>query len=310
MPSKGLCGDQEFFEPTDQLNSKIQQLANVIRNSRKCVLFTGAGISTSCGIPDFRGPNGVWTKELTGAKLNEEEKSANVFNQAIPSFTHNAITTFVQLGLVDHVISQNVDGLHLRSGLPYSHLSELHGNICMEICEKCGCQFFREVDVGGMGLKLTGNRCNSSDCDGKLRDFSIDWDTPLPEDIFRLAREKIQEADLCICIGTSLRIRPAGLMPLAVTRANKNRNNCARGKLVIINLQKTEFDSKCAIRIYHECDIVFRKLCEELAIFVDENRPLVQSLTFPPSLPMQLYLQSVSCAKEKKRKRSKVEENM
>jgi mono-ADP-ribosyltransferase sirtuin 6 len=279
MRQKGLCGDQELEESPSLLHDKVKQLAELIRTARKCVLFTGAGISTNSGIPDFRGPNGVWTKEIRGVSMKDEEKTPEIFNRARPSYTHHAIVSLVQMGLVHHVISQNVDGLHLRSGLGITQLSELHGNICMEICELCDTQYFREIDIGGMGLNLTGNICTSTECNGKLRDFSIDWDTSLPEDIFQHARKMIREADLCICIGTSLRIRPAGQMPARIIEPNKIRPY--KGHLSIINLQKTHLDAKCAIRIFHDCDIVFRMLCSELAIFVDDNKPLVHSAVFP-----------------------------
>lgn len=280
MRNKGLCGDTEYRETTEALRTKVQDLASLIRESKMCIIFTGAGISTSSGIPDFRGPNGVWTKELKGVKLKKEEKSAELFNRARPSFSHYAVASLVEMNLVHHVISQNVDGLHLRSGVPSSKLSELHGNICMEICDVCKTQYFHDRDIGGMGLRPTGRICSQPGCQGTLRDFAVDWDTELPQDIFRHARRLMRDADLCICVGTSLRIRPAGNMPHAVTQPNKSRPQ--KGKLSIVNLQETHLDKKCSVRIFHECDEVFRLLCEELAVFVDTNRPLVNSAIYPP----------------------------
>lgn len=268
MGHKGKCGDPEKREEQRILNDKVNQLAQLMLASKHTVVFTGAGISTSSGIPDFRGPNGVWTRELRGEKLSEEEKRADIFNQATPSFTHNAITSLIQRQLVHHVISQNVDGLHLRSGVADHQLSELHGNICMEICEICNHKYFRSYDVGGMNLQPTGNICEDPICQGILRDFAVDWDTDLPKDIFDQAYKHLRQADLCIVLGSSLRIRPAGNMPLSVLRKSKARGGKS-GKIAIVNLQVTHIDQKSAVRIFHDCDTVMKLLCQQLAVFVD-----------------------------------------
>jgi NAD+-dependent protein deacetylase sirtuin 6 len=267
MGQKGLCGDPEIVEVDTDLRRKVSSLTSLIRNSNKCVIFTGAGISTSSGIPDFRGPKGIWTRELKGDTIPDEERTSLIFDSAIPSFTHYAIFSLMQRGFVHHVISQNVDGLHLRSGVPPSSLSELHGNIFIEICETCGKQYFRDKDVGGMGMNYTGNICEDNNCKGKLIDFAVDWDTELPKQVFHEAYKQVRSADLCICLGTSLRIRPAGNMPRSVLRPNKQRNY--RGKLVIVNLQKTHLDQECSLRIFGYSDQVMEMLCDKLGIFVD-----------------------------------------
>jgi NAD+-dependent protein deacetylase sirtuin 6 len=264
MPRKGLCGDEEIIENEKNLEKKVKDLADLLRKKHNCVVFTGAGISTSAGIPDFRGPNGVWTRELRGNALREEEKTAEIFNVAKPTLTHYAIVKLVEAGYVKHVISQNVDGLHLRSGLSEEILSELHGNIFMEICSQCKRRYLRDYDVGGMGLKPTGRKCDDSNCQGALHDFAVDWDTNLPEDIFRHARKQLRTSEIVLCLGTSLRIRPAGNMPTAVLRKNKDRDHA--GKLVVVNLQRTHLDQQSHIRIHHYTDSVMKKVCKYLNI--------------------------------------------
>ena len=111
-PDKGVLGSEEIFENKDKLQVKAFALAHEIQLADRIVFITGAGISTSSGIPDFRGPNGVWTLEEIGCKPD-----INIdFKHAIPSFTHYAIHSLLKSGKFCYVVSQNVDNLHLRSG--------------------------------------------------------------------------------------------------------------------------------------------------------------------------------------------------
>ena len=222
IQDKGLCGDPEIFDSSDVLSGKMLSLVSLIKTSSYPIVFTGAGISTSSGIPDFRGPNGVWTRELKASEtmggtidIGSNDLGLNTFNGAKPTFTHRAIACLTHLGIVKHVVSQNVDGLHLRSGVLEDNLSELHGNIFKEKCERCGKEYLRDFDVGGMGLKRTGRRCGdaigcngnllsskgSKACEGLLRDCAVDWDTELPTRVFERAHLEHDKADLVICIG-------------------------------------------------------------------------------------------------------------
>merc|ERR1719436_99592 len=112
----------------------------MVRESKHIVIFTGAGISTSAGISDFRGPTGVWTRKAEG--LPPIAGTSTV--KALPTKTHMGIVELQRRGIVKYVISQNCDGLHRRSGLPASAISELHGNGNVEICEDCGRRYFRD----------------------------------------------------------------------------------------------------------------------------------------------------------------------
>lgn len=261
---KGLCGDPENCESTDALRKKVKKLAVLIEGTKKVVAFTGAGISTSCGIPDFRGPNGVWTKEQRG-EATSSSTASNVFDTARPSFTHFALACLVHLGIVNHIVSQNVDSLHLRSGVPDAKLTELHGNIFKEKCVSCGNEYLRDFDVAGMGLKPTGRFCDTGSCRGILKDEAYDWDTPLNDDLFQKAEEELDEADIVICMGTSLRVVPANHLPQRVLEYN-NARGWKVGKMVIVNLQKTDWDKDAEVRIFHYCDDVMRLLCRELGL--------------------------------------------
>ncbi|KAK3234178.1 ditrans,polycis-polyprenyl diphosphate synthase [Cymbomonas tetramitiformis] len=133
----GQLGAREFFDPENEVRTRARQLAILIQETQSkggVVVHTGAGISTSAGIPDFRGPNGVWTCQSRGDDL---PKASLPFDQARPSFTHMAILALHQAGLVRFVVSCNVDCLHIRSGLPREALAELHGNCFAERLSAC-----------------------------------------------------------------------------------------------------------------------------------------------------------------------------
>ncbi|XP_046857129.1 NAD-dependent protein deacetylase sirtuin-6-like [Xenia sp. Carnegie-2017] len=113
-PHKGKCGAPELFDSKEELASKIIELSKLIKECKHLVLHTGAGISTSCGIPDFRGPEGVWTLEAKG----EKPKFDVTFKSAAPTLTHMAMVELEREGYLKFVVSQNVDGLHLKSEFP------------------------------------------------------------------------------------------------------------------------------------------------------------------------------------------------
>ncbi|XP_022248671.1 NAD-dependent protein deacetylase Sirt6-like isoform X2 [Limulus polyphemus] len=230
--NKGICGLPEVHDQEDDLTIKVIQLVQWIRESKHVVVHTGAGISTAAGIPDFRGPNGVWTLEEQG-----EKPQINIsFDSAIPTKTHMAIAEFVKLGLIHFVVSQNVDGLHLRSGLNPEKFCELHGNMFLEKCKQCQRLFIRGKASVTVGQKCTNQAClwrkpNGRMCRGKLHDTILDWEDELPEKDYELADAHSRAADLSLCLGTTLQIVPSGGLPL-LTKKNG-------GRLVICNLQPT-----------------------------------------------------------------------
>uniref|UniRef100_A0A8C6VFL6 protein acetyllysine N-acetyltransferase n=1 Tax=Naja naja TaxID=35670 RepID=A0A8C6VFL6_NAJNA len=245
---KGKCGLPEIFDPPDELERKIHQLADLIQNSFNVVFHTGAGISTASGIPDFRGPNGVWTMEERGLV----PKFDTTFENAKPSKTHMALLELHRVGILHFLVSQNIDGLHMRSGFPRDKLAELHGNMFVEECMKCGKQYVRDTVVGTMGLKPTGRLCDVSKhrglrscrC-GKLMDTILDWEDSLPDRDLNLASEASRRASLSITLGTSLQIKPSGDLPLLTKKKG--------GKLVIVNLQPTKHVSLRQEPLFPQC---------------------------------------------------------
>lgn len=125
------------------IDRQAAQLATWIRQVKHFVAFTGAGISTSAGIPDFRGPQGVWTLRARG----EFPKSRQSTLSAVPTTGHMALVGLEQAGLLKFLISQNTDGLHRRSGFPPEKLAELHGNSNLEQCRTCKREYLRDFST-------------------------------------------------------------------------------------------------------------------------------------------------------------------
>lgn len=301
--NKGVCGLPETTDSQRLFQSKVSKLAKMMQEAKHIVVLTGAGISTSAGIPDFRGPNGIWTAEerekKKQKKLNMREKksssrrsaencsntSSNLedvqgvkkvtktrkrlreeevqpqpqpkqlsFESAKPTLTHRAITHLSRLGIVKYCITQNVDGLHMRSGISRKKHCFLHGCIFTEKCPICGKEYFRDFDVGGVSFQKTGRKCTVEKCPGELVDTILDWEDDLPEDDWERSQNECSESDLVITLGTSLRIEPAA----ALTGHAK--------KFVIVNKQKTPYDSKAALIIHAPVDDVLERVLEELGI--------------------------------------------
>lgn len=164
-------------------------------------------------------------------------------------------------GYLKYLISQNIDGLHARSGIPADKLAEVHGNTNMEICKKCKRRFmrdFRTRTAQKVHDHKTGRKCES--CGGDLYDSIINFGENLPERELEEGFLHSKRADLCLAMGSSLTVTPAADMPSTVGERGK--------RLVIINLQKTPLDDIAALRINGECDKVMRLVMEKLGIDV------------------------------------------
>jgi len=252
---KAYDDERSEYEDSDSvLREKVAQLAELILEAKHCVFYTGAGISTSANIPDFRGPNGIWTLRDKGQSSNHGE------DKTYPTLAHYAITDLARRGLVKYIISTNMDALHLRTGLPRNLLNEQHGNSFMEYCERCGLEFFRQYDtldsVVNFRQHFTGRRCTF--CAGRLRDSIVHFSEPVKPEVMLLAMYHARKSDLSVVLGTSMNVQPSACFP------DKSFQN--GGKMVIINLQKTPYDSLAAIRIFGRTDKVMNLLMQQLGI--------------------------------------------
>ncbi len=188
------------------------------------VFFTGAGISTESGLPDFRGPDGVWTRREKG-----EGPVKFDWNDARPNPSHMALFELQKMGKLAFLISQNVDNLHLASGIAMELLAELHGNVTRLQCGNCGfkCDNFPDLTVCPI-------------CAGKLTSSVVDFGQPLPEKDFLDAEQHSRQSDLFVVAGSSLVVFPAADMPRIALHAG--------ARLVIINQGETPLDKDCHLR--------------------------------------------------------------
>lgn len=209
------------------LQSRIRILARQIYESRHPVFFTGAGISTESGISDYRGPAGVWTRQEKGLP---PDPSSLPLHQAEPNPSHRSLKELQDLYKLAYLITQNVDNLHLRSGISPEILAELHGNVAMLRCESCGKKAPRNLGL---------TRCQ---CGGRLLDSVVNFGDPLPRQELEESFAQARNADLFLVLGSSLTVRPAADLPL---EAAKNM-----AYLVIVNHQPTPLDSMASLRFF------------------------------------------------------------
>jgi NAD-dependent deacetylase len=219
--------------------------ARMIADARRAVVFTGAGISTESGIPDFRSPGGVWSrmKPIYYAEfLDDENKRREAWQRAFsgvagwtgasPNAGHRAVARLVQSGKVSAVITQNVDNLHQASGVPDDKVLELHGNASYASCLACGLR--HELEVLKQHFVGTDEIPVCRACGELVKVATISFGQPMPVSVMQRAEEETLACDLFIVLGSSLVVYPAAGFPLMAKR------NGAR--LVIVNREPTEQD--------------------------------------------------------------------
>ena len=223
------------------LTKRIQRLAEWLYESSYPVVFTGAGISTESGLPDFRGPDGLWTRRDKGLP---PKSMARPWDSVEPNAGHLAIVELQEIGKLKFLISQNVDNLHLKSGIQPDLLAELHGNMTKLRCTRCG---------NTVNIAIAQKRCA---CGGELVKSVVDFGESLPERDLRLSFEHSQRSDLFIVVGSSLVVTPAADMPREALRAG--------AKLVIINEGETPFDPLAHLRFHERIGDVFPRAVKRL----------------------------------------------
>ena len=220
-------------------------LAALLRESRRAVIFTGAGMSTESGIPDFRSPGGIWTKMMPvefqdyvsdpGARRVSWQRRFEMeetWNKVAPNDGHRAVAQLVASGKVSHVVTQNIDALHQAGGVADEQVIELHGNTRYAKCLDCG----RRVEIADIRVHFEahGDAPDCADCGGIVKTATISFGQPMPEGEMTRAEAASLACDLMLVLGSSLSVFPAAGFPLLAKR------NGAR--LAILNRDETPQD--------------------------------------------------------------------
>ncbi len=230
---------------SEPIQDRIAQLAELLRGAERIVVLTGAGISTESGIPDYRGPNGIWTvgKPPTLGDFMENEESRRAYWErrldsypkllaAQPNPAHGALVELERNGTLAAIVTQNIDGLHQRAGSDPARVIELHGSAHIVRCTDCGTSF------AGSAIQrrlIDGDLYPScSVCAGILRTATVLFGEPLPREALDRSIEAARNTDLLLIVGSSLVVNPAAKLPLIAKRNG--------APVVIVNRTETRQD--------------------------------------------------------------------
>jgi NAD-dependent deacetylase len=239
----------------DANNPAVIELSRLIAQAKRAVVFTGAGISTESGVPDFRSPGGIWSRmkpiyyqEFVSSEAKRRESWERTFSGAMrwtgakPNAGHHAVARLVARGKVSAVITQNVDNLHQDSGVPADKVIELHGNGSYAICLECGLR--HELEVLKQSFVGRGDVPSCRECGGLVKTATISFGQALKPEIIERAHDEALACDLMIVLGSSLVVYPAAGFPLLAAQ-----NGAA---LAIINREATELDEYADLVVHDE----------------------------------------------------------
>jgi len=234
---------------------EIEALRTMLEASRNCVFFTGAGISTESGIPDFRSPGGVWTKyqpidfndflaseEMRRESWRRKFATDDLIGKSEPNKGHLAVAKLATLGKAARIITQNIDGLHQRSGIPDEKIIELHGNTTYAACLECGWR--SELDDIRPNFEKDETLPLCDQCNGIVKTATISFGQAMPLEQMQAAEAATLASDLFIVVGSSLVVYPAAGFPELAKRNGAG--------LVILNRDPTPLDRKADLVLHTE----------------------------------------------------------
>lgn len=246
----------------------LDDLAARIRRTNDIVFFTGAGISTESGIPDFRSPGGKWTRmrpvyfdefvsseEARVRAWQRKKESHRLYQEVKPNIGHTSIGDFEKRGKLLGLITQNIDGLHRRGGVSEDRIVELHGSDRTVVCLGCGKNFDPDEILESLGEAFTSPRCDA--CHGLLKSGTISFGQPMPQAAMQQARAWSEAADIFIVVGSSLVVQPAASFPVIARQAH--------ALLAIVNREATPIESLADYSYRGEIGEFFRRLKPLLA---------------------------------------------
>ena len=237
------------------VTTAVDRLRALVDEAGVIVPFTGAGISTECGIPDFRSPGGIWTRmrpiDFSDFLASQEARDESwrrrfamqeQFGGAKPGRGHQALASLYRAGKSPGVVTQNIDNLHQASGIASEHVVELHGNTTYATCLDCAARY--ELPWVKQFFDASGRAPSCTSCGGHIKTATVSFGQAMPEREMQRAEEMTRAADLFIAIGSSLVVWPAAGFPLMAKRNGAS--------LVIINRDPTEFDDIADLVVRHD----------------------------------------------------------
>jgi NAD-dependent deacetylase len=252
------------------MDNKIKLAAELLKSSGRIVAFTGAGVSTESGIPDFRSPGGIWEKyePVYFQDFLDDENARRrywlrsratypVLRDALPNPTHLALVEFEKMGKLDCIVTQNIDRLHHKAGNLPEKIIEIHGNSASAICLSCR-TFYPRDEIQKLleeNQEIEVPRCFK--CNGFLKDATISFGQSMPEEETNEAIRRAQTCDLMLTLGSSLVVYPAAYLPKYAHQAG--------AKLIIINMTPTPLDHLADLVIYGKTGELMWQIIKEIS---------------------------------------------
>jgi NAD-dependent deacetylase len=236
------------------LTQQLDKIAGIIAEAERLLVFTGAGVSTESGIPDFRGANGIWRKydpeDFTIQKFMSHKHVRKMhwrllssgdlsMSNARPNPAHYAITELDTLGKLYGIVTQNVDGLHQKAGVSEEKIFQLHGDLSHAVCLKCGHRYPMNMIAEWLNQGIEDPSCRL--CMGMLKPGAVLFGEPLPIKVLMASERLSKQCDVCMVLGSTLSVYPACLIPKYAVQAG--------ALLLIVNMGPTELDHLAHIRI-------------------------------------------------------------
>lgn len=259
----------------DKMDDKISLVAQQLVKGGRNVVFTGAGISTESGIPDFRSKGGIWDKyrpvyfdefmSSKDARIEYWKQKAELYPDLVnarPNPAHMSVAGLYEIGLIEAVITQNIDGLHQESGIPDENVIELHGNTLRARCMSCGKpaslqEIHRRIEKGDLAPEC--------ECGGYLKSDTISFGQAMPVDELERATELARNSDFFMVVGSTLLVHPAAAMP---GHAKENGSF-----LVIVNLSETPYDNVSDVLIQGKAGAVLPEILKEVRRLRKDQQP-------------------------------------
>lgn len=258
---------EQYPDARDATSAHIEALAAIVAPAYRIAVFTGAGISTESGIPDYRGPDGVWARNAiphidtmdTGdaarlAMWTYRKEHYPLMQARQPNRGHLAITELARQGRLLAVITQNIDGLHQKSGIPDDRVIELHGSTHKLRCLVCGTVQDGAAIQARLEAGETDPRCTV--CGGPLRTATVLFGESLPEAALRLAVQVSQQCDVMLVVGSSLVVNPAARLPMLARAAGAT--------VAIINRDPTPVDGNVDLVIHADAGSTLTRLIDRI----------------------------------------------